>query len=188
MLVVWGCVRYLAIGGGVSLFFQRSLIDSLTIDFDPGKVQETAFKADTCLALLIATAVGKSISPDITDAERNKNFLAGNDCFLGTANQLLSFSTNHVAIDEGILSRSSAAFKGGNCDSHERIPFTGFHFTNAVEIADTSGMQVEVFGFVSRVAHGVSPVLSIQSGDTLRPGGKVFPAWVVERNFTTINA
>ncbi|EGH48086.1 hypothetical protein PSYPI_39709, partial [Pseudomonas syringae pv. pisi str. 1704B] len=43
MLVVWGCVRYLAIGGGVSLFFQRSLIDSLTIDFDPGKVQETAF-------------------------------------------------------------------------------------------------------------------------------------------------
>ncbi|PHN46133.1 hypothetical protein AO261_15680 [Pseudomonas avellanae] len=54
MLVVWGCVRYLAIGGGVSLFFQRSLIDSLTIDFDPGKVQETAFKADTCLALLIA--------------------------------------------------------------------------------------------------------------------------------------
>ncbi|POR84527.1 hypothetical protein BKM21_17400 [Pseudomonas syringae pv. syringae] len=127
------------------------------------------------MALLSTTAVSKNISPDIADPERDKNLLLGSNSFLATANQLVSFSTNHVAVDVGVLRFLRCAFEGSYCHSHERSALTRLHFTNAVEIANADGVQVEVFGFVGRIAHDVSPVLSVQSGDTLRPGGRYSP-------------
>ena len=112
------------------------------------------------MTFFIAFLVGKCVGPDITDAEAHKDLLSGFNGCLAATNQLFSFSADHVAVDIGILGiiHRAAQSRNGNC--HEWLTFAArFHFTDTVEITDTSGVKVEEFCFVGLIsAHGDSPV------------------------------
>lgn len=110
--------------------------------------------------LFLTFLVGEGIRPDVADTEGNQNLLLGIDCFHATADKLFSLGADHFAVDVGVLHAVSRAMEGCDGYGEERITFADFHFANAIEVADTGGVQVEIFGFLGLgvVAHDDSPV------------------------------
>ena len=72
--------------------------------------------------------------------------------------------------------------QSSNGHSHKRLALAArFYFTDAVEVTDAGGVQVEEFGFAGvRGAHGVSPVSKHQKAERhFALGGKYSPRrWV----------
>ncbi len=144
---------------GFFSFFLR-IVDGGAIHFDPGDEEQPAFEACAGLAFLLAFLVGEGIRPDVADTEGNQHLLLGLDCFLATADKLFSLGADHFAVDVGVFHAVCRAMEGCDGYGEERFTSADRYFADAIEVADTGGVQVEIFGFLGLgvVAHDGSPV------------------------------
>ncbi len=148
---------------GFFSFFLR-IVDGGAIYFDPGDEEQPAFEACVGLALFLAFLVDEGIRPDIANTEGNQNLLLGLDCFLATADKLFSLGADHFAVDVGVFHAVCRAMEGCDGYGEERFTSADRYFADAIEVADTGGVQVEIFGFLGFDLHG-SPCRSLSDHD-----------------------
>ena len=158
--------------------FRLRFVHQLAVDFDPADEEQTAFEACAGLAFLLAFIISESISPDVADSEGDEHLLFSFNGLLAAFNQRFCLGTDNVAVDVGVLGFISCTVQSCNGDTGEGFALAGTDFTDTVEVADASGMQVEEFGFVGLIAHCGSPVSIAKAEKHFAQVGKVFPAWV----------
>jgi hypothetical protein len=137
--------------------------------------QETHLEADRLFAGVFALDIGKNVRPQVAQLEADQDFPFLIDGLLAAENQVPRFLAGDAAIEAHVGNVITGPVEGRDVAGEEGFALLGLHFTDAVEITDSGGMQIEI-GFLlgcarsARSAHGESPWK--KSGDTPGPGGK----------------